>query len=117
MPTLLNLVGIETSELGLTGLVDASGDLMNEGMLISDENQLRFIDKAKGNWAAAVTQRYKFVLSPNLMQPYLLDSAVDPNELSNFFNQKGYWKILKAMKKASCKRRKNMIFNSWKGPM
>ena len=49
---------------------------MNEGMLISDENQLRFIDKAKGNWAAAVTQRYKFVLSPNLMQPYLLDSEV-----------------------------------------
>ena len=30
VPTLLNLVGIETSELGLTGLVDASGDLMNE---------------------------------------------------------------------------------------
>ena len=75
VPTLLNLVGIDTSDLGLTGL-DASGDLMNEGMLISDDNQLRFIDKTKGKWAAAVTQRYKFVLSPNLMQPYLLDSEV-----------------------------------------
>jgi len=99
VPTLFNLVGIDTSELGLTGL-DASEDLINENMLISDENQFRFIDQAKGKWAAAVSERYKFVLSSNLMQPYLLDSAVDPNELTNFFNQEGYKDISKKMRRA-----------------
>jgi len=97
------LVGIDTSELGLVTGLDASGDLMNdEDMLISDENQFRFIDsKVKGKWAAAVSQRYTFVLSPNLLQPYLLlDSAVDPNELTNFFNQEGYKDISKKMKRA-----------------
>ena len=99
VPTLLNLVGMNTTELGLPGL-DASGDLMNDRMLISDGNQLRFIDRAKGQWAAAFSQRYKLVLGPNKMEPYLLDSAVDPNELINFYNQQGYKKTSKKMKKA-----------------
>ena len=49
---------------------------MAEGMLISDENQLRIIDTAKDKWAAAVSQRHKLVLGPNKMEPYLLDSKV-----------------------------------------
>ena len=99
VPTLLNLLGIDTSEYRLPGL-DFSGELMNEATFISDENQLRFIDMAEGRWAAAVSQRYKFILSPGQTQPYLLDTTVDPDELTNFFNLVGYKEQSDVMKSA-----------------
>ena len=99
VPTLLILVGINTSEFRLPGL-DFSGDLMNETNFISHENQLRFLDMANGKWAAAVSQRYKLILRPNQTQPYLLDSTVDPDEQTNFHKQMGYKAISNDMKGA-----------------
>jgi len=110
VPTLLNLLGIDTSEFELPG-IDASGDLLNEAMHISDESQIRFIENTMGKWTAAMSQRYKLVLGRSEMPPYLFDTTADPNELTNFFYlNKAYKEVSQTMKRALNKEIKTRDF-------
>ncbi len=48
----------------------------------------------QGNWIAAVTSRYKLILSKS-DKPWLIDMEADPNELINFINEPDKTKVLK----------------------
>jgi arylsulfatase A-like enzyme len=47
-----------------------------------------------GQWVAAVTSRYKLILSKK-DEPWLVDLETDPNELINFIKEPGYENIVK----------------------
>jgi len=114
VPSLLNLLGLDPSQFGLGGL-DFSHDVMNEEMIVSDENQVRFLDMVRGDWAAAVSQRYKLVLSTSRVAPWLLDAVADPNEGKNYFNENEnqYQKISRKMKKALANAMEENEFSLW----
>ena len=100
-PTLLNLLGANTEDLELHG-IDASQDLLSDDLIISDETQTRFMDQPLGRWAAAVNQRFTFILSKSKKEenptPWLLDSVEDPDEIFNYFNSnRSYREISAAM--------------------
>ena len=98
-PTLLNLLGANTEDLELHG-IDASQDLLSDDLEISDETQTRFMDQTLGRWAAAVNQRFTFILSKNKKKenptPWLLDSVEDPDEILNYFNSNRTYREISA---------------------
>ena len=86
-PTILKLMGVE-HDVAFPG-VDASTELLNPSMDTDDENRMIFMTSRafKQNliWAAALTSKYKLVLSANDV-PWLFDRVNDPDELFNFHN-------------------------------
>ncbi len=50
----------------------------------------------QGNWTAAVTSRYKLILSKNDI-PWLIDMETDPDELINFINESDKTSIVKEL--------------------
>jgi hypothetical protein len=86
-PTILKLMGVEHN-ISFPG-VDGSTELFNDSMDTDDENQMVFMTsralKQDMLWAAAVTSRYKLVLSINDV-PWLFDRVNDPSELINYHN-------------------------------
>ncbi len=50
----------------------------------------------EGNWIAAVTSRYKLILSKN-DEPWLIDMETDPNELTNFISESDNANVLKEL--------------------
>ncbi len=74
-------------------------------LLINPQNQTSFEDitfmrstglPGEGNWTAAVTSRYKLILSKNDI-PWLIDMETDPDELINFINESGKISVVKEL--------------------
>jgi len=53
---------------------------------------------SEGNWTAAVTSRYKLILSKN-DEPWLIDMQVDPDELINFIDKPEKKSVVKELAK------------------
>ncbi|NOR75868.1 MAG: sulfatase-like hydrolase/transferase [Draconibacterium sp.] len=74
-------------------------------LLINPENQDNWDDltfmrstglPGEGNWVAAVTSRYKLILSKS-DEPWLIDMETDPDELVNFINESAKSAIVKEL--------------------
>ncbi|MFW6457628.1 MAG: sulfatase, partial [Planctomycetota bacterium] len=85
LPTIVNLMGF--SATGEEDGRDASA-LFTTGRAPSGWKDVTFM-RGCANWLAAVTGRYKLVLSDS-DDPWLLDTEKDPDELKNFVNQADY---------------------------
>ncbi len=98
-PTLLSFMGQEIP----TGMVgrDFSG-LLKDPQSQEHWEDISFMRNGgtanNGLWVAAVTSRYKLVLSKK-DEPWLTDMQIDPNELINFIGKDGYQDIVKTLAK------------------
>ncbi|WP_282135720.1 sulfatase family protein [Seonamhaeicola maritimus] len=88
---LMNMPQIPESE----GL-NASNDLANTTKDLIDD-RITYITSSAGNWVCGLNNRYKLVLSKK-DSPWLFDLVIDPDEIVNFYNQKGYEQISKEIK-------------------
>jgi len=96
LPTILGLTGIETA--GEEEGRDASA-LLTTGKAPAGWDDVTFVrgtGRSDRGWLAAVTARYKLVLSPH-DDPWLLDLEKDPDELTNFFGDAGYAQVVQAL--------------------
>jgi arylsulfatase A-like enzyme len=84
LPTILSLMDVKTA--GLEQGRDASALLLRPSPKHKwqDVAFLRQAGKTDEGWLAAVTDRYKLVLSPT-DSPWLIDLEADADELKNFF--------------------------------
>ncbi|MDZ8117632.1 sulfatase family protein [Pontiella agarivorans] len=90
-PTILGMIGApQISEQH--GLNDAKSFLSKKKVIRSD----RITYMSMGNWVAAVSDRYKYVLSPQDV-PWLYDIERDPDELINFAGHPEYTAIEKRL--------------------
>jgi len=90
----------------ILGLMDVSADVPFHGLNTADDfansnrevsgDRIVYYAKTGGWWVAAVNNRYKLVLDKN-EKPWLFDLEKDPDELQNYYNQKGYEAISKKM--------------------
>ncbi|MBC8406958.1 MAG: sulfatase-like hydrolase/transferase, partial [Planctomycetes bacterium] len=85
LPTILSLMDVKTA--GLEQGRDASALLLrpSPNHKWQDVAFLRQAGRTDQGWLAAVTDRYKLVLSPT-DSPWLIDLEVDADELLNFFD-------------------------------
>lgn len=87
LPTILGLMGIQSQTT--THGIDASSEIFEDQMISKNDNQIRFLTDSKGrDWMAAITNRYKLVLSA--YSPWLFDMEVDPDEILNFYEDPNY---------------------------
>lgn len=87
-PTILGLIG--ASPLKTTAGIDASVDFKSKKKDIADD-RITYMTSSHQNWAAALTNRYKLVLSV-ADKPWLIDLQEDPDELINFYTHPKYQK-------------------------
>ena len=77
--------------------LDGTFDLQSSTLDIDDSNQMIFMTSREAVtdmiWAAAVTSKYKLVLSYNDV-PWLFDRTNDPNEIINYHNDTSYSSIV-----------------------
>lgn len=92
-PTILSIMGIKTNAK-FHGL-DSSDDFLNDKKVI-DSERITYYAKSGGWWVTAVNDRYKLVIDKN-EHPYLFDLEKDPDELTNFYNNKNYKGIAQKM--------------------
>ncbi len=101
VPTILPLLGLgdQVSESAFEGRNLSQAFLQGESEA-SRENII-FLRKA-GNepgWVAAVTDRYKLVLSAN-DQPWLFDLQLDPDELTNYYSEASHTETRRRLARA-----------------
>ncbi|AQQ09936.1 Choline-sulfatase [Sedimentisphaera cyanobacteriorum] len=96
-PTILSLMGFEGELKGCHG-EDISKDFTSHEKIV-DSERIVYFRHANENWAAAVSSRYKLVLS-TVDRPWLFDLEKDPDELINFYNKKEYAGVAQRFKKA-----------------
>ncbi|MCG9972539.1 sulfatase family protein [Christiangramia crocea] len=89
-PTILNIMEVEGEQPEYHG-IDASELFLNDEKEIN-EDRITYITNAGARWVAAVSDRYKLVLSPN-DEPWLFDLRKDPNEEINYYNHNDYQDI------------------------
>lgn len=87
-PTILGLMNIDHSANKFHG-IDASKDFSSAKKSIKDDKRIVYLTNAAGRWVAAVSNRYKLVLSPS-DKPWLFDLEKDPNELVNEYNNPAF---------------------------
>ena len=92
-PTILSLMDIKT-DAKFHGL-DTSKDFTNDEKVVNSD-RITYYAKSGGWWVTAVNDRYKLVIDKN-ERPYLFDLETDPDELTNFYNDKAYADIAKMM--------------------
>jgi len=91
VPTILGLMGVN-SRIESQG-IDGSADILTDELVTVDEEQIRFLtDSKQMKWFAAITNRYKLVLSADA--PWLFDLQVDPDELINFYANSTYVEVV-----------------------
>ncbi|MBN2292120.1 MAG: sulfatase-like hydrolase/transferase, partial [Pirellulales bacterium] len=92
-PTILRLMGLAGSEDDQGR--DASA-LLTQGNAPADWNDVAFIRGTGGEpgWVAAVSDRYKLVYSTN-DDPWLFDLQTDPDEVTNYFTDPAYRKVVR----------------------
>jgi arylsulfatase A-like enzyme len=91
-PTLLGLAGIEDALPGHHGRNDAEVFLDPQSVVDSDEITYIRAHGVDPGWVAAVSDRYKLVISKR-DEPWLFDLAADPDEMTNYFGHPDYEKI------------------------
>ncbi|ARN57402.1 sulfatase-like hydrolase/transferase [Sedimentisphaera salicampi] len=96
-PTILSLMGFEGELKGCHG-EDISKDFTSPEKIV-DSERIVYFRHAGEKWAAAVSSRYKLVLS-TVDRPWLFDLEKDPDELTNFCNKEEYAEVSKRFKKA-----------------
>ncbi len=89
LPTFLRLMGVET--LGTEEGRDASA--LFAGNAPAGWKDITFM-RGTHNWICALTNRHKLVY-PMRGEPWLFDVEKDPDELTNFFGDPGYSKVVK----------------------
>jgi len=95
LPTLLGLMGVDFDPNDYQG-IDGSDEILSSE-LVSTSNQTRFFtDSKKKKWAAAVNHRYKMVVSRG--EPWFFDMQLDPDELTNYFDDIQYKDVVSDMK-------------------
>lgn len=99
-PTILSLMGVTNKTSEYHG-IDASDELYNDDDISSKDDQIRFVfdTSKKDRWAAAVTNKYKLVISA-IEQPWFFDLTEDPEELHNVFDNPTYADEISRMKTA-----------------
>lgn len=91
-PTILGLMN--ASPIADVHGIDASDDFISRKKQITDD-RIIYITSSYQNWVAAISNRYKLVLSED--QPWLIDLEKDPYEEINYYNDPAYAKIAKKM--------------------
>ncbi len=86
-PMALSMMGITHGLPGFHGK-DTSLDYLGTDKEAVDD-RIVYITNANSRWVAAVSRRYKLVLSPS-DDPWLFDLEKDPDELINFYNDPEY---------------------------
>ncbi|MFI3321066.1 MAG: sulfatase-like hydrolase/transferase [Rikenellaceae bacterium] len=94
-PTILAMMGVDGSTT-FTGVDDSSDFTSNN---IKDQSRMVYLSGEENDWAAAVDDRYKLVLSL-IDEPWLFDLIEDPNELTNLYNDPKYEDIARQMQKS-----------------
>jgi len=89
------------SMMGITnGLPDFHGNDTSANYLGADkdvvDDRIVYITNANSRWVAAVSRRFKLVLSPS-DDPWLFDLEKDPDELINFYTNPEYKPIAEKM--------------------
>ncbi len=93
LPTVLSLMEVKTA--GKEQGRDASALLM--GKKPADWHDVAFLrGTGAANWVCAVTDRYKLVYSPKAA-PWLFDLELDPDELTNRFDDAKYRPIVRQL--------------------
>jgi arylsulfatase A-like enzyme len=95
-PTLLGLLGMEQGLPGRHGRNDSKVFLDRQAVVDDDEITYMRAHGLDPGWVAAVSDRYKLVLSKS-DQPWLFDLEEDPDELTNFYAHPGYLEIATLM--------------------
>jgi len=99
LPTILSMMDVKT--LGTEQGRDAAA-LFTRGQVPKGWKDISFLrgtgSPGTVNWLAAVTTRYKLVISPKDM-PWLFDLQTDPDELTNVFQVPQYRDTLRALAK------------------
>ncbi|MDP6556230.1 MAG: sulfatase [Pirellulaceae bacterium] len=94
LPTMMSMMGVTTvgSEEG------RNASRLFTGGPVDDWRDIAFLRGTGGEqgWLMAVTNRYKFVLSPS-DPPWLFDLDRDPDEITNFFDHPGYREIVQQL--------------------
>ncbi len=93
-PMVLSMAGIKTGWPKFHGK-DTSGDYLSPQKEVKDDRMV-YLTNAPSRWVAAVTQRYKLVLSPS-DEPWLFDLEKDPDELINFYTNPEYKLVVDRM--------------------
>ncbi len=88
-PTILGLMG--STQIKDVHGIDASGDFESHQKEVVDD-RITYMTGSSQNWIAAVSNRYKLVLSV-ADHPWLIDLKVDPDEEINFYKHPEYKKI------------------------
>ena len=100
LPTILSMMGVRT--LGTEQGRDAAG-LFTGGRVPQGWTDISFMrgtgSPGTVNWLAAVTTRYKLVVSPRDV-PWLFDLQADPDELHNGFEKPEYRDTLRTLSQA-----------------
>jgi len=86
-PTMLAMMGFGGQLPGCHG-EDTSADFLGQGKEVKDE-RIVYFTHAGSQWVAAVTHRYKLIVSPK-DHPWLFDLEEDPDELVNQFDKPQY---------------------------
>ena len=88
-PTLLGMMGMKNALPEKHGRDDSGIFLNNQDVVDSDEITYMRAHGVDPVWVAAVSDRYKLVLSKQDV-PWLFDLEEDPDELTNFYGHAGY---------------------------
>lgn len=96
VPTVMRLLGHHSSEVPLEGVEGRDlSQLFTSGSVPKNHEDIIFMRRAGGSpgWVAAVTDRYKLVLSPQ-DEPWLFDLESDPDELVNYYDDPSHAKVV-----------------------
>jgi arylsulfatase A-like enzyme len=110
-PTLLGITGMKDALSAKHGRDDSGIFLNNQDVVDSDEITYMRAHGVNPIWVAAVSDRYKLVLSKQDV-PWLFDLEKDPDELTNFFGQPEYEEISEVLT-----RRLDELMNMAKDPL
>ncbi len=94
---------------------DTSFDFIGKRKTVSND-RIVYLTTALSSWTSAVSNRYKYVLSP-FDQPWLFDLKKDPDELINFYNDPKYSAVVKKFDRElndQMKKYKDPAIEAWK---
>jgi uncharacterized sulfatase len=91
-PTLLGILGLKNAWRTVQGRDDSNVFLNKQAIVDSDEITYMRAHGVDPAWVAAVSDRYKLVLSKQDV-PWLFDLEEDPDELTNYYGHPGYVEI------------------------
>ena len=96
LPTILGMMGVATAgkEDGRDTSAWFTGTPPPAGL--KDITFVRGTGAAEANWLAAITSRYKLIVSPT-DAPWLIDMQADPDELRNFCTNPEYRPVVQGL--------------------